>query len=221
MIEASRLRRSFGATPAVVDASFRVDPGEVVGLLGPNGAGKTTVLGMLLGLVRPDAGIARIGERVGYLPERFMGYDALTVRGYLRYMAAVKQASAADLDRVIEAMDLGGVRHRILGRLSRGQYQRVGWAQALLLGPPAAYVLDEPTQGLDPAQVVVARQTLRAVADAGAAVVFSTHLLAEAAAVSDRVVVMAAGRVVADEPAGDAATLEERFLRLVGEAELT
>lgn len=221
MIRAEGLRRSFGATPAVVDASFRVEAGDVVGLLGPNGAGKTTVLRMLLGLLTPDAGSASAGSRVGYLPERFSGYDALTVRGYLRYLATVKGAGRPDVERVLDAMELGPMRHRVMGRLSRGQYQRVGWAQALLLGPPAAYLFDEPTQGLDPSQVVQARTLLRSLSSQGGAVLFSTHLLAEAAAVCDRVVVMAGGRVVADEPVGEATSLEERFLRLVGEAELS
>ncbi|MGI8794164.1 MAG: ABC transporter ATP-binding protein [Acidimicrobiales bacterium] len=220
MIRADGLHRSFGGTEVVRGASFEVAPGEVVGLLGPNGAGKTTVLRMLLGLLTPSAGTIRVDGRLGYLPERFTGYDSLTVGGYLRYLAQQKGASRAEVDRVTTALDLGDLTARILGRLSRGQYQRVGWAQALLGGPPG-YVLDEPTQGLDPQQVVSCRRLLQSLASDGAAVLFSTHLLAEAAAVCDRVVVMAAGRVVADEAVTDAAALEERFLRLVGEAELS
>ena len=107
-----------------------------------------------------------------------------------------------------------------MGRLSKGQRQRVGLAQALL-GRPPSYVLDEPTQGLDPAQVVEARTLLRSLASDGAAVLISTHLLAEAAAVADRVVVIVRGRVVAEERPGEAGDLERRFLELVGRGELT
>lgn len=108
---------------------------------------------------------------------------------------------------------------RPLGRLSKGQRQRIGLAQALI-GSPPAYILDEPTQGFDPAQAVEARQLVRGLAAEGAAVLVSTHLLAEAAAMCDRVVVIVRGKVVAEERPGEVADLEARFLRLVGETEL-
>ncbi|MDQ1373004.1 MAG: gliding motility-associated transport system ATP-binding protein [Actinomycetota bacterium] len=220
MIEARALSRRFGGREVVRGVSFRVEPGEVVGFLGPNGAGKTTTMRMLLGLLRADAGDAVIGGAVGFLPEVFTGYDAMGVRAYLRFMAAMKQVPAADVDRVTGAADLDDLVRRPIGRLSKGQRQRVGMAQALL-GRPPAYVLDEPTQGLDPKQVVDARRLVRSLAEQdGAAVLLSTHLLAEAAAVCDRVVVIAKGKVMAEERPGSAPDLEERFLRLVGEAEL-
>lgn len=221
MIRADGLHKSFGSTTAVDGVSFAVAPGEVVGLLGPNGAGKTTVLRMLLGLLRPDRGVVAVEGQAGYLPERFAAYEAMSVVGYLRYLAHARGVDLGEVERVVDDTDLGDLRRRLVGRLSRGQHQRVGWAQALLVPAPAPYVLDEPTQGLDPGQVVTARTTLRSLAEAGGAVLFSTHLLAEAAAVCDRVVVMAKGRVVADEAVSDAASLEARFLRLVGEAELS
>jgi ABC-2 type transport system ATP-binding protein len=213
MIAASGLTRRFGGRTVVDDVSFSVAPGEVVGFLGPNGAGKTTTMRMLLGLLRADAGHAELHGAVGFLPEVFAGYDQLSVRRYLRFMAAMKQVDGADVDRVALAANVGDLLRRPLGRLSKGQRQRVGMAQALL-GGPLGYVFDEPTQGLDPKQVVDARRLVRSLADAGAAVLLSTHLLAEASAVCDRVVVIVGGRVVAEERPGEAVDLEQRFLRL-------
>jgi ABC-2 type transport system ATP-binding protein len=219
MIEAHGLTRSFGGRTVVDDVHFRVAAGEVVGFLGPNGAGKTTTMRMLLGLLRPDGGSAAVPDSVGFLPEVFAGYDSLSVGRYLRFMAAMKRVDRAEVAAAAEATHVSDLFRRPLGRLSKGQRQRVGMAQALL-GHPAAYVFDEPTQGLDPKQVVDARRLLRSLADGGAAVLLSTHLLAEASAVCDRVVVIVAGRVVAEERPGEVADLEQRFLRLVGEAGL-
>lgn len=217
MISAEGLTRSFGGTTVVDDVSFRVEPGEVVGFLGPNGAGKSTTIRMLLGLLDPDSGRASITRPVGYLPENAALYESSTVRGQLRYVARVK---GLDDDAVREAMvstDVDELARRPISRLSKGQRQRVALAQTLL-GRPETIVLDEPTVGLDPGQVVAARGLLRERADDGAAVLFSTHLLAEAATVCDRIVVLAAGNVVANETPGP--DLEERFLRLVGGAVL-
>lgn len=213
MITAEGLTRSFGGREVVRAASFQVTPGQVVGLLGPNGAGKTTTIRMLLGLLRPSGGTARIAGSTGYLPERFTAYDGLSVAAYLHFMARMKRLPG---DCVATAMATAGVEDfagRPVARLSQGQRQRVGFAQAIL-GDPAALLLDEPTSSLDPAQVVAARALTRRAAARGAAVLISTHLLAEAAAVCDRVVVVVEGRVVADEPPGDAAALEARFLAL-------
>jgi ABC-2 type transport system ATP-binding protein len=220
VIEARRLTRQLGGREVVREVSFTVAPGEVVGFLGPNGAGKTTTMRMLLGLLRPTEGEVVLGGRVGYLPELFAGYEALSVQSYLSFMARMKDVDRADVLRVLRVARLEELATRPVGRLSKGQRQRVGLAQALL-GKPPAYVLDEPTQGLDPSQVVDVRKTFRRLADAeGAAVLLSTHLLAEASAVCDRVAVIVGGRVVAEERPGETADLESRFLRLVGEAEL-
>ena len=219
MIEARGLTRSFGGREVVRDVSFAVAPGEVVGVLGPNGAGKTTTVRMLLGLIRPSSGEAHLGGRCGYLPEVFAAYDALTTRAYLRFMARVKCVGRDEVDRAASRAGVADLLQRPVGRLSKGQRQRVGVAQALL-GHPSVYVLDEPTQGLDPGQVVETRETVRSLATSdGAAVLFSTHVIAEAAAVCDRVVVIARGRVLADERPGDAGALEQRFLDLVREAD--
>ena len=216
MIEATGLTKSFGGRAAVVDVSLRVEPGEVVGFLGPNGAGKTTTMRVVLGTLRPDAGTASVSRPVGYMPETFAAYDALSVRSYLSFMAKLKGADGVDgaMTRAGVA-DLAG---RPIGRLSKGQRQRVGLAQALL-GSPRAYVLDEPTIGLDPAQIVDTRRLIRGLRES-AAVLLSTHLLAEAAEICDRVVVIVKGRVVAEERPSETPDLEARFLRLVGESEL-
>ena len=220
MIRADGLTRSFGGRVAVHDVSFEVAPGEVVGFLGPNGAGKTTTIRMLLGLLRPSAGAASVERPVGYLPETFQGYEALSVRGYLRFWCRIRDVDHDSIAAALDATDLTDLARRPIRRLSKGQRQRVGLAQAVL-GSPPSLILDEPTIGLDPAQLVDARRVMRDAADAGAAVLFSTHVLAEAAAVCDRIVVIVGGRVVAEEVPGSTEELEERFLRLVGAAELS
>ena len=174
---------------------------------------------MLVGMLRPDSGRADAPERLGFLPELFAGYDALTAGGYLRFMAKMKGAARAEVDRCLAATGATDLGRRPIGRLSKGQRQRIGLAQALL-GSPPAYVLDEPMQGFDPAQAVDARRLVKGLAADGAAVLVSTHLLAEAAAMCDRVVVIVRGKVVAEERPGEVADLEARFLRLVGEQEL-
>jgi ABC-2 type transport system ATP-binding protein len=221
MIRAEGLTRSFGGSAVVRDVSFEVRAGEVVGFLGPNGAGKTTTIRMLLGLLRPSSGTALLDRPVGYLPETFSGYESLSVAAYLRFWCRVRRLDATtEIPEALAATDLSALARRPIRRLSKGQRQRVGLAQAVL-GSPRSLVLDEPTIGLDPSQLVDARRLMRAAADDGAAVLFSTHLLAEASAVCDRIVVVVGGRVVAEERPGSATDLEERFLRLVGAAELS
>jgi ABC-2 type transport system ATP-binding protein len=211
VILAEGLTRSFGGHDAVEDVTFTVEPGEVVGLLGPNGAGKTTTIRLLLGLLRPHRGKAEIGRPLGYLPEQLQPYDGLSVRGYLRFACRTRRIDLAAIDGAMTDAGVSDLQRRPIGRLSKGQRQRVALAQAVL-GAPESIVLDEPTASLDPQQVVDVRTLIRGRADDGAAVLVSTHLLAEAAAVCDRVVVLSGGRVVAIEPPGD--DLEQRFLRL-------
>ena len=238
MITATGLTKRFGGRPAIEEVSLRVEPGEVVGFLGPNGAGKTTTMRALLGTLRPDAGTASVTRPVGYLPETFAAYDALSVRSYLAFMARLKGGSVSgpvsrthglskeslhrtasvDVDGAMTRAGIADLASRPIGRLSKGQRQRVGLAQALL-GSPRAYVLDEPTIGLDPAQIVDTRRVIRDLRE-HAAVLLSTHVLTEAAEICDRVVVIVRGRVVAEERPAQAPDLEERFLRLVGESEL-
>jgi ABC-2 type transport system ATP-binding protein len=202
--------RSFGGQLAVDGVSFDVQPGEVVGLLGPNGAGKTTTIRVALGLLRPHAGRVEVTRPLGYLPENLQPHEGLSVRGYLRFARRTRRLDASIDDAMADA-GVADLARRPIGRLSKGQRQRVALAQAVL-GTPATLVLDEPTASLDPKQVVDVRALVHRRAEAGAAVLVSTHLLGEAAAMCDRVVVLNAGRVVAIEVPGP--DLEQRFLRL-------
>ena len=211
MIVADGLARSFGGHEAVTDVSFAVKPGEVVGLLGPNGAGKTTTIRMLLGVLRAQRGTSRVTRPLGYLPEQLLPYDGLTVRSYLRFACRTRRIDTGAIDTALNDAGVDDLERRPIGRLSKGQRQRVALAQALL-GEPRTIVLDEPTASLDPRQVKDVRRVIRQRAGDGAAVLVSTHLLAEAKAVCDRVVVLSAGHVVAIEPPGD--DLEQRFLNL-------
>ncbi|MFP5327914.1 MAG: ABC transporter ATP-binding protein, partial [Acidimicrobiia bacterium] len=136
MIEARSLTKRFGGRSAVEDVSLRVPPGEIVGFLGPNGAGKSTTMRMLLGLLRPTSGEVSVEGAVGYLPESFAAYDSLTVRKYLSFMARMKDVRDSDVERVLAQADIAALAPRPFGRLSKGQRQRVGLAQALLGSPP-------------------------------------------------------------------------------------
>lgn len=203
--------KSFGSRQILHDVSLAIEPGEIVGLLGPNGSGKTTTLRLMAGYYAPDAGRVTIcgrphtGNRgtraVGYLPERVPLHDGLTVRHYLRFVADVKMpepatARRAAVERAMAGFDLEGLADRPLGRLSKGQRQRVGLAQAVLADPPAL-LLDESTNGLDPVQIVEARAMIRRCAQ-GRAVVFSSHLMQEIEALCTRIVILRDGRLIDD-----------------------
>jgi ABC-2 type transport system ATP-binding protein len=196
--------------------TFAVDRGEVAGLLGANGSGKSTLMRVLTGFFSPTAGAAYVGgvdvtarpavtrRQVGYLPEQVSLYPDLTVRRYLAFVAAVKglgrRARRGAIDGVLERCGLAEVADRRAGTLSKGYRQRVGLAQALVADPPVL-VLDEPTVGLDPVQTLEMRRLLRGLE--GRTVLLSTHVLSEASALCSRVVILAGGRLVAeDTPAG-------------------
>ena len=195
---------------AVLDGlNLALARGEIVGLLGPNGSGKTTTLRIASGYLWPDAGSVTVDgadftpetsalrTRVGYCPERVPLYDPFTVARYLEFVAAARglgrDTRAAAVRQVLAAFDLQGVARRIIGQLSKGYRQRVGLAQALL-GEPDVLLLDEPTNGLDPVQIVEARDMIRSSA-AGRGVVISTHILPEAAALCTRIVFLRQGRL--------------------------
>ncbi len=213
LIEIERLTKRFGAFTAVDDVSFSVAKGEVVGFLGPNGAGKSTTMRMLAGFMTPTAGTARIcGDDVvekpvaakrhlGFLPEGAPTYPEMTVTGFLQFCGRARGFHGSDLgDRVAKAMaltQLEGVRLQPVETLSKGFKRRVGLAAALL-HDPAVLVLDEPTDGLDPNQKHDVRNLILAMAPEKA-IVISTHILEEVGAVCSRAVVIARGRVVADE----------------------
>ncbi len=210
LVEARGLHKSYGPVAAVVDLSFAVRRGEILGLLGPNGAGKSTALRMLIGFQYPDAGrvflagadVLRDGRRarasLGYLPESVPLYPEMPARRYLEFFADIKGVPdpRAEIERVTGRLDLAPVLHRPCGNLSRGYRQRVGLAQALL-GDPAVLILDEPTSGLDPNQISDFRRLLREVGHEKA-VLLSTHILPEALEVCDRILILSRGRAVAE-----------------------
>lgn len=212
MIDVQGLRHRYGPVHAVEELDFRVERGEILGLLGPNGAGKSTTMRAVVGLLSPTAGTIRIDghdlandaraarAQVGYLPEAVPLYRELKVTEFLRFAARAKQVPtgrvAAEVDRVVEACGLGPVASRLIGFCSRGYRQRVGLAQALV-GDPPALILDEPTVGLDPAQVVDIRDTIAALAH-DKAVILSTHILPEANLLCSRVLILSQGRCFAE-----------------------
>ncbi|MDF1564693.1 MAG: ABC transporter ATP-binding protein [Deltaproteobacteria bacterium] len=211
MIGASQLTKRYRDHLAVDDLSFEAEPGEILGLLGPNGAGKTTTLRMLTGALSPTSGTVRIGghdlfeepllarARVGYLPETPPVHPDLRVEETLRHAAALRglaggEARAA-LEASLERTALREVRRDLVATLSRGFRQRLGLAIALL-GAPPVLVLDEPTLGLDPLQVVELRELIQSLAG-DHTILLSSHILTEVEKVCDRVLVLKAGKVVA------------------------
>jgi len=212
MIEVEHLERRHGDLIAVNDVSFSITKGEVVGLLGQNGAGKTTLMQMLTGFLEPSAGritvdgldMARarraIQRRTGYLPENCPVYPDMTVLDYLDYQAALHGLAEAERpDALRRAVARTGLEPKALdtvATLSKGYRQRVGVAQAILHGPDMV-ILDEPTNGLDPAQIREMRALIRTLAET-ATVIVSTHVLREVQAVGDRALIMHQGRIAAD-----------------------
>jgi gliding motility-associated transport system ATP-binding protein len=212
MIEVRDLTKRFGTVEAVAGISFRIEPGEVVGFLGPNGAGKTTTMRVLAGIFPATTGEVRIAGRdpvreplacrrmVGYFPENAPYYADLRVEGYLHFVARLKRLPRAERTRAVAAVlascGLEGVARRRIGTLSKGYRQRVGLAQALC-GDPPILILDEPTIGLDPGQVVEIRALVRGLRG-DRTVFFSSHILSEVEAVCERVIVVARGRLMGE-----------------------
>jgi ABC-2 type transport system ATP-binding protein len=210
MIEVSGLTKRFRDRTAVLDLSFTIGKGEVVGLLGPNGAGKTTTLRLVTGYLPPTSGTVRVAghdvfeepfaarRRIGYLPEVPPLYDAMTVRGQLRFAAELKGVERrllpGEVDRVASLAGVDGVLDRLTSNLSKGFRQRVGIAQALL-GDPDVLVLDEPTVGLDPIQIREMRDLVRSLGGRHT-VLLSSHLLPEVAMTCTKVLVLNGGRLV-------------------------
>ena len=209
--------KRYGSRTVIHDLSFTVEKGEIVGFLGPNGAGKTTTMRMIAGFTAATSGRVRVAgydmasqnvqaaRLIGYLPERPPLYDALDVSAYLRFVARVKgvprAAIAAELERVTTACRLEAVVRQEIFKLSKGYRQRLGLAQALL-GNPEVLLLDEPTAGLDPGQIQETREVIRGFGR-DHAVLFSTHILAEATLICRRVAIIDHGRLLAiDSPSG-------------------
>jgi ABC-2 type transport system ATP-binding protein len=214
-IEIDGLTKRFGRVLAVDDLGFGVPEGAVTGLLGPNGAGKTTTLRMLLGLVSPTAGTATIGgvayarltnpvRTVGAVLEASSFHPSRTARDHLRVVASAARISTARVDELLEQVGLAGDATRRVGGYSLGMRQRLGLATALL-GNPGVLVLDEPTNGLDPAGVRWLRDLIRALSREGRTILVSSHLLAEVAQTVDHVVIIDRGRLVAAAPLAELA----------------
>src|SRR6266481_2780089 len=231
VIVADQLTKWYGPRLAVDRVSLEVDAGEVMGLLGPNGSGKTTILRILTGYLRPSAGAARIAgldvvhdslaarARVGYVPEDAPLYGWMRVREFLVFMARLKglsrQAAPGAVERVVERLALGDVQRLLIGKLSRGYRQRVAIGQALL-GDPALLILDEPTNGLDPRQIIEMRGHIRSLAGERTVVVTS-HILGEIERVADRVAILLAGRLLGVHALGAGGLGERLRLRVRGE----
>jgi len=232
LIQAESLTKYYGSFTAIKDISFKVAKGSITAFLGPNGAGKSTTMKILTGFLAPSAGTAKIaghdmatdriaGSKVmGYLSENGPLYPDMTPASYLRYIGTVRHMSGAQLkaalDRVAKSCQIEEVWSKPVRHLSKGFRQRVGLAQ-VMLHDPQVLVLDEPTAGLDPNQIVVVRDLIRNFAKQGRTVLLSTHILQEVSAIADHVLVVSEGALkfngTPKELAGEKG-LEARFREL-------
>jgi ABC-2 type transport system ATP-binding protein len=215
MIQVEHLTKHYGPVAAIQDVSFSIEQGEIVGFLGPNGAGKTTTMRILACFMPASGGTARVAgydvftqslevrKRIGYFPEHVPLYNDLPVAAYLDFVAEVKGVGRSERKRrVAEVMErclITEVQHRLIGRLSKGYRQRVGLAQALI-NDPEVLILDEPTIGLDPKQIIEIRSLIKSLAGQHT-VILSTHILPEVSMVCSRVIIINQGQIVAmDSP---------------------
>ena len=213
MIKVEGVTKRYGATTAVRNISFEVERGEIVGFLGPNGAGKTTTMRVLTGFLPPTEGKASVAghdvleeplevkKRIGYLPESPPLYTEMETVDYLDFVARIKGIPSAEVaakvDAAIERTALGNVRRKVIGKLSKGYKQRVGLAQALIHNPDVL-VLDEPTNGLDPKQIIEVRELIRQLAGEHT-IILSTHILSEVASTCGRIIIINEGRIEASD----------------------
>ncbi|MFN2183567.1 MAG: ABC transporter ATP-binding protein [Anaerolineae bacterium] len=212
MIDVTDLSKSYGPVQALRDVSFHVDAGEIIGLLGPNGAGKTTMMKILTGYLQPTEGTVtvddldvltqaeQVQQRIGYLPENAPMYPELSVQAYLKMIADLRQIPEEDqpalLSEAIRATGLEAYLTRPIGQLSKGYRQRVGLAQAIV-HKPKLLILDEPTIGLDPTQIVEVRRLIGRLAQ-HSTILLSTHILSEVEAVCNRAIILINGEIRAD-----------------------
>ncbi|MCR5724978.1 MAG: ABC transporter ATP-binding protein [Treponema sp.] len=219
MIELSHVSRQFGTFRAVDDVSFSIPTGQIVGLLGPNGAGKTTTMRMITGFLKPTGGTILIDgtditeqpvaakQKIGYMPESAPLYSDMIVADYLAYVAEMQGVDAATkVPELCAQCGLKEVMHKNIGELSRGYRQRVGLAHALM-NDPEILILDEPTSGLDPNQIEDVRSLIKEIGKTRT-VIISTHILSEVEMICGRVIIIAKGRLVADNPTAE---LRERY----------
>ncbi len=222
MIEVKNITKYFGTFPAITDLSFSVEQGEILGFLGPNGAGKSTTMKILTGFLPPSSGSVEIAgydiveqsldarKHIGYLPETVPLYTDMDVSEYLSFMGRIRGMSSESIstrsEEVIELCGLNEYRASIINKLSKGFRQRVGIAQAIL-HEPDVLVLDEPTIGIDPIQVVETRQLIKDLGHAHT-LILSSHILPEVSMICDRVIIIHEGQIVAiDDPANLGTTL--------------
>ena len=224
MIEVEHLSKIYGSTSAIADVTFSVEPGEILGFLGPNGAGKTTTMRILAGYLPATSGTAKVAgfevhedsmavrQRIGYLPESPPLYPDMTVEGYLNFVAQIKGVNAGDRPQQIQSAltrcNLLEKRKTIIRKLSKGFRQRVGIAQAIVHDPPVI-ILDEPTVGLDPRQIIEVRNLIKSLAG-DHTVILSTHILPEVSMTCSRVAIINHGQVVATN------TPEQLMTQLMG-----
>ena len=216
MIEVKNLTKRYGGVTAVNDISFTAESGEVVGLLGPNGAGKSTTMNIITGYLGATSGAVlidgddvlespkRAKAKLGYLPEQPPLYQDMTVRRYLEFIFDLKKVRLPKKEHVAEVMEIvkiSDVSERVIKNLSKGYRQRVGFAGALMGNPPVL-ILDEPTVGLDPKQIIDIRKLIKSLGKKHT-IIFSSHVLSEVSAVCDRIVMINNGKIVADAKTGE------------------
>lgn len=228
MIEVTDLSKSYGAVQALRGVSFKIAEGEIVGLLGPNGAGKTTILKILTGYLQPDSGTVimdgldvlthtrEVQARIGYLPENAPLYPDLNVQTYLKMMADIRQIppdeQLACFSEAVRAVGVEEYLTRPIGKLSKGYRQRVGLAQAIL-HRPRILILDEPTLGLDPTQIIEIRKLIKRLST-HSTVLFSSHILPEVEVLCDRAIILMNGEIKADARLSDLASTKNAILVL-------
>ena len=222
MIRIEHINKAFGKQQVLKDINLEIPAGQVLGLLGPNGAGKSTLMKILIGLWKPDCGSVSVPPRIGYLPENNPLYDEMYVIEYLQFMAKMTNAKCqmTEVLDLIERVGLTPERHKHIRELSKGYRQRVGLAQALL-GDPELLILDEPTTGLDPNQLVEIRSLIKSLSKLPPlrggtgwgcpSIILSTHIMQEVREMCDRVVILDHGTVRADYPIEQIADLEALF----------
>ncbi|MBR3988848.1 MAG: ATP-binding cassette domain-containing protein [Clostridia bacterium] len=228
MVEVKNLVKSYGNIDAVKNISFTANVGEVLGFLGPNGAGKSTTMNIIAGYLSATSGTVTIDgydivddaieakKRIGYLPELPPVYQDMTVKKYLNFMYELKKVTLPREEHLAEIMKLCGIdaiADRVIRNLSKGYRQRVGVAQALVGNPPVI-ILDEPTVGLDPKQIIEMRALIKNLGKKHA-VIFSSHVLSEVSAVCDRIVVISQGQIAADEATDKIAYMKSNEMRLL------
>ena len=211
-VRLAHISKSFGTQQVLQDVTLDIPSGQIVGLLGPNGAGKSTLMKILIGLWRADSGSVQAPSRIGYLPENNPLYDEMYVTEYLRFMASITangERLEAKVESLIDRVGLTPERHKHIRALSKGYRQRVGLAQALL-GDPELLILDEPTTGLDPNQLVDIRNLIRELGK-DRTVILSTHIMQEVREMCDRVVILDHGVIRTDKPINEVEDLETLF----------